>query len=171
MQFGFAWLTKRSSSSLCPPPGCACVPSLGSVLCPLLRGLGVVTRGCCIWSRGSALASRLSPIILVLKKFYTWKTAWIPLAPSPFHTGYDTFFHTSIPGFWLVPFLPCVYFHPPTFQFLPCFWQIGSSLALRPWPVSHAVLPCSQVPRSKSRSCLAFLCSGFVPLPSGGPWK
>uniref|UniRef100_U3K055 Acyl-CoA-binding domain-containing protein 6 n=1 Tax=Ficedula albicollis TaxID=59894 RepID=U3K055_FICAL len=44
MQFGFAWLTKPFSRSLCPPPECTCVPSLRSpsVLCPALGGLAMV---------------------------------------------------------------------------------------------------------------------------------
>lgn len=94
---------------LCSLPGVCAVPCLTGIGCgnciPGAAAFGAVVQ---LWLLD------FHPSSLCKKKFYTWKTAWIPLAPSPFYTGYDTFFHTSIPGFWLVPFLPCVfYFHPP----------------------------------------------------------
>lgn len=76
--------------------------------------------------------------MLKKKKIYTWKTAWVPLAPSSFYTGYDTFFHISIPGFWLIPFLVCVFHFTPHTHFNFCLasdrlarlWHSGLDLSL-----------------------------------------
>lgn len=76
-----------------------------------------------------------------------WKTAQIPLPPSPFSTGYKIFSHISIYHFWLSPLLPWASYFSPHI--------LSSALLLMAWFMSGTqALTCLSHSASYAVRCL-----------------